>query len=50
MIQDFGTICEVQVGLDGTQHLRFQQELAQVQAVDRIALQDLHDRRGRGDA
>ena len=36
---------EVQVGLDGAQHLRFQQQLAQVEPVDRVALQHLHHRR-----
>ena len=33
---------EVQVGFDGTEHLRFEQQLAQLQPLDRVALHHLH--------
>ena len=33
---------QMQIGLNGTQHLRFEQQLTQVQPIDGIALQHLH--------
>ena len=37
---------EVDVGLHGRQQLRFEQQAPQLQPLDRVPLDDLHDRRG----
>jgi hypothetical protein len=37
---------EVDVGLDGVEHLRLQEQAGEVEPLDRVRLHDLHDRAG----